>query len=200
MQAEVEEGVIAHRFAGAGWEVPRLLAAMRSASDFFFDSMGQVKLPAWSRGRAVLVGDAGYCPTPLTGLGTSLALVGAYMLAGELVAADGDHRIAFPRNERLMRPYVSRGQQLPPGGVAGYAPTSTLTIRLRALSMRSMNRWPMRRLLSAPFDKAGDIAFPASYRHWTRVQVWLEPESDGHCSTAAPLDSELLSRSTRSPS
>ncbi|HET6637001.1 MAG TPA: FAD-binding monooxygenase, partial [Streptomyces sp.] len=146
--------------AGAGWQVPRLLQAMRDASDFFFDSIGQVHMADWSRGRVVLLGDAGYCPTPLTGLGTSLALVGAYVLAGELAAAGGDHRVAFRRYGEVMRPYVTRAQQLPPGGAGGYAPCSALAIRMRALSMRAMHRWPMKNLLAAQFAKAEDITLP----------------------------------------
>ncbi|GAA2695232.1 FAD-dependent monooxygenase [Streptomyces lunalinharesii] len=155
-----QQDLVARRFAGVGWEAPRLLRAMRTTSDFFFDSMGQVRLDRWSRGRVALLGDAGYCATPLTGLGTSLALVGAYILAGELATAGGDHRIAFGRYDEAMRPYVSQAQQLPPGGVSGYAPSGTLGIRLRDFSMRSMTRWPMRKLLAAQFAKAGNIALP----------------------------------------
>ncbi|MFE0737015.1 FAD-dependent monooxygenase [Streptomyces sp. NPDC058855] len=92
-----QQRILAERFAGVGWETPRLLRAMRTAPDFFFDAMGQVRLDSWSRGRVALLGDAGHCATPLTGLGTSLALVGAYVLAGELGAARGDHRAAFAR-------------------------------------------------------------------------------------------------------
>ncbi|MFE2548166.1 FAD-dependent monooxygenase [Streptomyces sp. NPDC059355] len=152
--------LVARRFGHVGWEVPRLLRAMRTAPDFFFDSMGQVRLDHWSRGRVALLGDAGYCATPLTGLGTSLALVGAYVLAGEIGAAEGDHRAAFRRYDEVMRPYVSQAQQLPPGGASGYAPSGRLGIRLRDLSMRQMSRWPMRNLLAAQFAKAGDIALP----------------------------------------
>jgi 2-polyprenyl-6-methoxyphenol hydroxylase-like FAD-dependent oxidoreductase len=152
--------ILAARFAGAGWEVPRLLAAMRTAPDFFFDAVSQVRLSRWSGGRAVLVGDAGYCPTPLTGLGTSLALVGAYVLAGELGAADGDHHVAFERYEQIMRPYVTGGQQLPPGGVRAYAPDSAIAIGLRTASMRWMTRWPARNLLARQFAKAADIRLP----------------------------------------
>ncbi|MFI5666053.1 FAD-dependent monooxygenase [Streptomyces sp. NPDC051704] len=152
--------LVARRFGHVGWEVPRLLRAMRTAPDFFFDSMGQVRLDHWSRGRVALLGDAGYCATPLTGLGTSLALVGAYVLAGEIGAAQGDHRAAFRRYDEVMRPYVSQAQQLPPGGASGYAPSGRLGIRMRDLSMRQMSRWPMRNLLAAQFAKAGDIALP----------------------------------------
>ncbi|MFJ3221171.1 FAD-dependent monooxygenase [Kitasatospora sp. NPDC086801] len=155
-----QQRLLVERFTGAGWEVDRLLAGLRDADDFAFDSFGQIHLDHYSRGRVALLGDAGYSPSPLTGLGTSLALVGAYLLAGELAAAHGDHRTAFARYEERMRPYVTRAQELPPGGVNGYAPDSALMIRLRAASMRWMGRWPLRNLMAAQFAKAGDIALP----------------------------------------
>ncbi|HEY0716752.1 MAG TPA: hypothetical protein VGD68_03980 [Streptosporangiaceae bacterium] len=92
----------------------------------------------------------------LTGLGTSLALVGAYVLA----AAGGDHRTAFPRYEQVMRAYVTRAQQLPPGGVAGFAPRSPAAIRLRNVNLQLMGHWPLRLLLAGQFGKAGDIDLP----------------------------------------
>ena len=156
-----QQELLARRFAGAGWEVPRLLDAMRSATDFYFDSVGQVHLEEWSRGRVVLLGDAGYCPSPLTGMGTSLSLVGAYVLVGELVAAGGDHRIAFQRYQERLRAYVAQAQQLPPGGVSGFAPTSAFMIRLRAASMRWMTRWPLRTLVAGQFRKADAIKLPS---------------------------------------
>lgn len=154
-----QQDLLAERFAGGGWKVPWLVDAMRAAPDFSFDSVGQVHLDRWSNGRVVLLGDAAYCPTPLTGLGTSLALVGAYVLAGEL-ATSSDHRAAFTRYEEVLRPYVSTGQEMPPGGIVGYAPKSTVAIRLGALSMRSMTRWPMRSILQKQFAKAGGIDLP----------------------------------------
>lgn len=155
-----QRDLLARRFSGVGWQVPRLVAAMRTAPDFFFESMGQVRLPRWSSGRAVLVGDAGYCPSPLTGLGTSLALVGSYVLAGELGAAGGDHHVAFPRYEQIMRPYVERAQRLPPGGATGFAPMGRLAIRLGRASMRMMTRWPLRALMTREISKAAHIALP----------------------------------------
>ncbi|MFH8383922.1 FAD-dependent monooxygenase [Kitasatospora sp. NPDC018058] len=152
--------LLAERFAGAGWEVERLLAGMATAEDFAFDSYGQIHLDHYARGRVVLLGDAGYSPSPLTGLGTSLALVGGYLLAGELAAAAGDFAAAFARYEERMRPYVARAQELPPGGMNGYAPDTALMIRLRAASMRWMDRWPLRTIIAAQFAKAGDIALP----------------------------------------
>src|SRR5206468_1006497 len=73
-----QKAVVGERFARARWEVPRLVAAMHAAPDFLLDSMAQVRLPAWSRGRVVLLSDAAWCPTPLTELDTTLAVVGAY--------------------------------------------------------------------------------------------------------------------------
>jgi 2-polyprenyl-6-methoxyphenol hydroxylase-like FAD-dependent oxidoreductase len=137
-----------------------LVEAMGTAPDFAFTSVSQVRLPRWSQGRVVLVGDAAACPTPLTGLGTSVALVQAYVLAGELAAARGDHRVAFDRYEQVTRPYVATAQELPPGGVNGYAPNSALLIRLQAVSMRAMTHWPMKPLLERQFAKAGDIVLP----------------------------------------
>ena len=131
--------------------------------------MGKVQMDRWSRGRVALLGDAGYCPTPLTGLGTSLALVGAYILAGELAGAADDTtavpddaavQSAFQRYETLMRPYVEEGQELPPGGVDGYAPMSGLRIAVGWASMRWYQRWPMRPVMQRIFSKADAIGLP----------------------------------------
>ena len=153
-----QKELVAEQFTDTGWQVPRLVTAMRNATDFGFDSYARVHLPAWSRGRVVLLGDAAWSPTPLTGLGTSLALVGAYVLAGELAAADVP--TALRRYEELLRTYVTTAQELPPGGVNGFAPTSARQIRLRQASMRLMLRWPFKQLISAQFDKASDLELP----------------------------------------
>ncbi|AMM19980.1 FAD-binding monooxygenase [Frondihabitans sp. PAMC 28766] len=101
-------------FAGVGWEAPRVLAALDATQDAYTESIGQVHAPAWSRGRTALLGDAAWCASPVSGMGTSLSMVGAYVLAGEL-AAHVDHRDAFAGYERIMRPYVDQAQKLPPG-------------------------------------------------------------------------------------
>ncbi|MCX5386152.1 FAD-dependent monooxygenase [Streptomyces sp. NBC_00083] len=106
------KALLAERFAGAGWVTPRLLEHMESAPDFYFDSMSQVRLDHWSTGRIALVGDAGYCPSPRSGQGTSIALAGAYVLAGELGNSPDDHRAALARYERVTRDYVHRNQRL----------------------------------------------------------------------------------------
>ncbi|CAM3860140.1 FAD-dependent monooxygenase [Nocardiopsis rhodophaea] len=107
-----QKRVLAHRFATMDWETPRLLKAMWDADDFFFDSMAQIRMDTWSSGRTALVGDAAHCPSPQSGQGSSLALVGAYILADELGRAPDDHRTAFARYEERMRPFVELNQEL----------------------------------------------------------------------------------------
>ncbi|MEU7742583.1 FAD-dependent monooxygenase [Nonomuraea sp. NPDC049158] len=81
-----QQAVLTEQFTGTGWQSDRLLNDMRHAPDFYFDSVGQVHMDGWSRGRVALIGDAAYCPSSLSGMGSGLALVGAYVLAGELAA------------------------------------------------------------------------------------------------------------------
>jgi 2-polyprenyl-6-methoxyphenol hydroxylase-like FAD-dependent oxidoreductase len=99
-------------YEGIGWEVPRLLEMMPTASDWYFDMAAQIDMPRWSQGRVVLVGDAAYCASPMSGQGTSIALIGAYVLAGELAAASGAHLRAFAEFENVMRPFVEANQAL----------------------------------------------------------------------------------------
>ena len=103
--------LLADRFAGVGWHAAELISAAAQADDFYFDAFAQVRMETWSRGRVTLCGDAGYCASPLSGMGTSLALVGAYVLAGR--AGPGgrrvEHRARHHRAARyaeVMRPDV----------------------------------------------------------------------------------------------
>lgn len=107
-----QKALVVERFKDFGWETPRLLAFLEQASDFYFGELAQVRMPGWSRGRAALVGDAAYCPSPRSGQGTSLALVGAYVLAAELARHGSDHAAAFLRYEERMRPFVELNQAL----------------------------------------------------------------------------------------
>lgn len=101
------------------WKAPELLDAMDRASDFYLGSFAQVKMSPWSKGRVVLVGDAAYCPSPYTGQGTSLALVGACVLARELALSPDDHVAAFVRYEAKMRPFVETNQAIADLTIAG---------------------------------------------------------------------------------
>src|SRR5437764_819680 len=108
---ELQKQLLADVFASEAWEVPRLLEKMHTASDLYFDAVSQVRMETWSHGRAVLLGDAGYCPALLSGQGSTVAMLGAYILAGELNVALGDHQRAFQQYEQGFRPIVSRVQK-----------------------------------------------------------------------------------------
>ena len=106
-----QKQLIADHVTGFGWEVPGFIERMWKSDDFYFDAMAQIKMDAWSEGRVVLLGDAAHCAAPTSGQGTSLALIGAYVLALELGRTD-DHALAFARYERRMRPFVEANQAL----------------------------------------------------------------------------------------
>ncbi|TVS88527.1 FAD-binding protein [Mycobacterium helveticum] len=110
------------RMAGDGWVRPQLLQYMRTAPDFYFDEMSQIKMDHWAKGRVVLVGDAGYCCSPLSGQGTSVALLGAYILAGELAACGGDYDKGFGNYQKEFADYVKRNQWLVVDNIPGGAP------------------------------------------------------------------------------
>jgi 2-polyprenyl-6-methoxyphenol hydroxylase-like FAD-dependent oxidoreductase len=137
-----QQELLAAAFAGDGWEVPGLLAAMREAPDFYLDPVGQVRMDSWSSGRVALAGDAGYCPSPLSGQGSSLALVGSYVLASELSAADGDHRAAFAGYQQRMADFVVRNQQIAIGNAKRFIPTSRRQIWLQNQGIRVMPYMP----------------------------------------------------------
>lgn len=106
--APTQKRLFAEAFGGFRWEtMPRILEEMHKTDDFFFDSVDLIRLGRWSRGRVVLVGDAGH-PTPLTAWGVSLALVGAYVLAGELQGARGNYAAAFDAYERELKTFVEK--------------------------------------------------------------------------------------------
>lgn len=154
-----QKKILAETYAGQGWKVPELLAHLDAAPDFYFDAMVQIHMDTWSKGRVTLVGDAGYCASPLSGQGADLSLVGAYLLAGELAAAAGDHTVAFAAYEQQMRPMVDACQRFADGTGAWYAPASKAMIRFRNLNVRLLPYLPWRGLIGgAPQKVARTIA------------------------------------------
>jgi 2-polyprenyl-6-methoxyphenol hydroxylase-like FAD-dependent oxidoreductase len=137
-----QQRLLREAFQGTGWEVDRLLAAAEEADDFYFDSISQVELPRWSAGRVALLGDAAYCPSPASGQGTSLALVGAHVLARELAAAGGDHETAFAAYETAMRPYVEKNLAFGRKMVKDMVPGGRFAIALRNYGMRTLRFHP----------------------------------------------------------
>ena len=95
---------------------------------FYLDSITQLRMDSWSRGRVSLVGDAGYCPGPAVGGSTSLAVVGAYVLAGELAIAEGDYARAFAAYERAMSDYVHRSRAFAVGAAKRLVPGNQMGV------------------------------------------------------------------------
>ncbi|MBB5609333.1 MULTISPECIES: FAD-dependent monooxygenase [unclassified Janthinobacterium] len=105
-----QRGIIAGEFEGAGWRTAEMLREMDGASNFYFDKLCQIRMPSWSSGRVVLVGDAAYCASPASGKGGSLAIDGAAALADAMRSAAGDYALAFHRYEENFRPYIDEVQ------------------------------------------------------------------------------------------
>ena len=129
-------------FSDEGWEVPRLLAELDDAPDLYFDSISQIRMDTWSNGRVTLVGDAGYSPGAAVGGGTSLAVVGAYVLAGELSAAAGDVRRGLASYEREMRELVRRSRTIGPTSMRTLIPRTARQVWLTAQVLRFGPRLP----------------------------------------------------------
>ncbi|VUC26323.1 unnamed protein product [Clonostachys rosea] len=120
-----------------GWDSKRVLAEMRTTDDFYTTSVAQVKVDTWSKGRVVLLGDAAYCPSLLTGLGATTSLVGAYVLAGELARHGDNVDAALKSYEAVLRPYIEKSHQLPPLDLAIFRSKLGLNMSYFALALMS---------------------------------------------------------------
>ncbi len=132
---EEQKAFLLERFTGAGWESDRLLEDLTHSPDFYFDSIKQIHLDRWYRGRVVLLGDAAHCPSPMSGQGTTLAMVGAYVLALELSRHE---RLASALHayETRMRPYVKANQEIADTGIGCLAPRTRLGLTARNTLLR----------------------------------------------------------------
>jgi 2-polyprenyl-6-methoxyphenol hydroxylase-like FAD-dependent oxidoreductase len=136
-------------FRDSGWECPHILVALDRVDDLYFDVVSQIRLDRWSRGRTAVVGDAAACVSLLAGEGTGLAMTEAYVLAGELLCADGDYRRAFDAYEARLRRFVEGKQAAAQKLVPVFATQTQLGIWFRDLVMRTMNFRPLADLLLA---------------------------------------------------
>jgi 2-polyprenyl-6-methoxyphenol hydroxylase-like FAD-dependent oxidoreductase len=138
-----QKRILAQEFGGYGWKVPTLLEYLDAADDFYFDSITQITLDTWHRGRVGLVGDAGYCPGPAVGGGTSLAVVTAYVLAGELAAARSDLPSGLRNYENTIRHLVDLSRQIGPKAMNSIIPSSPLAVRLVPRATAALIRLPL---------------------------------------------------------
>ncbi|PRP84214.1 oxidoreductase [Planoprotostelium fungivorum] len=133
---------IARGFEDIEWDImPQLMDGMMISEDFYGAEVAQIKLNSWSRGRVALVGDAGYCPSSVSAMGTSCAITGAYFLAGEL-CRHGCYVTAFREYESSLRKYVGDAQKLMPSETALQNPqwmVGILLIRVFATIISYLN-------------------------------------------------------------
>ncbi len=127
---------VAEAFADVGWECPQILDAMASVEDLYFDRMSQIRMDRWTKGRIALIGDAAACVSLLAGEGAGLAMAEAYVLAGELRDAAGDHLLAFSRHQRLLRPFVEAKRAAAVRSASAFAPRTALGLGFRNLVSR----------------------------------------------------------------
>jgi 2-polyprenyl-6-methoxyphenol hydroxylase-like FAD-dependent oxidoreductase len=142
---EQQKGLLANAFAGSAWRVPELIAGLPRASTFYLDAISRTVMDHWTKGRVALLGDAAYGNT-LGGFGTGMAIVGAYVLAGELHRAGGDHEVAYAQYEAKFRRYAKSGQTVSGGTVLAPRTRPGIWARNRLFSVSFLFR-PMMKVL-----------------------------------------------------
>lgn len=157
-----QEAMLRAKLADKGWEVPAMLELMSSAKNFYFDSASQIRMPSWSTGRIVLVGDAGAAPSFLAGQGSALAMIEAFTLAAELAGTD-DYRQAFARYHERLAPLIRSKQKAAEGLGLAFAPKNRFQLFVRNTVLRMMS-----------LPKVADIAMGRSFHD--RVELPSFPE------------------------
>jgi 2-polyprenyl-6-methoxyphenol hydroxylase-like FAD-dependent oxidoreductase len=137
--AEDQRKVLLTTFGGMGWETDAILQALQRAESFYFDRVSQICLPRWSAGRVALMGDAAHCPSLLAGEGCALAIIDAYVLAGELKRAGGDWTAAFLNYESRLREFIDAKQRTARKTAGQFAPRTALGLLARNWATRAMN-------------------------------------------------------------
>ncbi|MCV7445161.1 FAD-binding domain [Mycobacterium paraense] len=150
---------LSHVFGDAGWECPEILRELDRAPEVYFDRVSQIVMDRWSQGRVALVGDAAAAVSLLAGEGTGLAMVEAYVLAGELSRAGADHREAFRRYERRLRPIVEARQRSARAFASMFAPKTSLGLWTRNQASKLLDiPWVAGRIVGREFRD--DIGLP----------------------------------------
>ncbi len=160
---QAQKALLRKRFGRSGWECPQILNALDAAKDLYFDRVSQIRMDTfpglWTRGRVTLIGDAASCVSLLAGQGSALAMIAAYVLAGELHRSKGDYALAFRRYEELFGPFVLKKQQAALRFAGYFAPKSRLSLFVRNQMMNLMRiPWIADRVVGR--DIADRIAIP----------------------------------------
>lgn len=128
---EAQRSVLRAQFGNLGWECPQILAAMESCPELYFDRVSQIRMNTWSKGRVGLIGDAAFCPSLLAGQGAALAMVAAYVLAGEFVRVNTSPEKALKRYEALLRDFMVEKQNAAAKFATSFAPKTRWGLFLR---------------------------------------------------------------------
>lgn len=144
-------------FEDVGWECDRLVGggALDAADDFYAHELAQIKMKQLVEGRVVLIGDAGYCPTPFTGMGTTASLIGAYVLAGELARHANDIEAGLKAYDEVMRAPIEECQALPPG-MAMALPSSSFGVWLVRTSLWALSTFKIDQIVNKMKGKKKD--------------------------------------------
>jgi 2-polyprenyl-6-methoxyphenol hydroxylase-like FAD-dependent oxidoreductase len=137
---EAQKALLRKRFGSSGWECPQILDALDDCDDLYFDRISQIRMDPqqglWTRGRVTLIGDAAFCVSLLAGQGSALAMIAAYILAGELHRSGGDYAGAFGRYQDLFGPFVLMKQKAALRLAGTFAPKSEFSMFLRNQIMK----------------------------------------------------------------
>ncbi|MFI6865900.1 FAD-dependent oxidoreductase [Nocardia sp. NPDC050406] len=155
-----QQQLIRDMLAEAGWIAPTVLAAMPEATDFYFDELDRVDMPSLSAGRVTLLGDSAFCGSPMTGMGTAMAIVGAYILAGEIAATPGDLEGALARYETAITPFLDQAKELPGGGLSMMLPTSQFGLKAAHTVGKLMTTRLFRPIMMKMVSKTDDYELP----------------------------------------
>ncbi|MFO1311917.1 MAG: FAD-binding domain [Burkholderiales bacterium] len=132
------KSILCEAFADSGWEWPQIERELARTSDLYFDTVSQVRMDRWTKGRTALVGDAAACVSLMAGEGTGLAIAEAYILAGELLACGDDFRAAFARYEQRLMPFLRRKQAAAAMFASSFAPKTSLGLAFRDMATSLM--------------------------------------------------------------
>ena len=175
--------VLTDVFSDVGWECPRILDAMTSVRDIYFDSVSQIRMDEWARGRTALVGDAAACVSLLAGEGTGLAMAEAYVLAGSLLDDGDDPAAAFARYQASLMPFLRRKQESAARFASAFLPRTALGLTFRNV---------VTRLLRIPL--VADTLVGRDLRDDFALLDYGFPTAKGRVDPAAPAPGRLASR------
>jgi 2-polyprenyl-6-methoxyphenol hydroxylase-like FAD-dependent oxidoreductase len=148
---DAQHRIIRDHLDGGGWHAPAILAAMAETGDFYFDELARIDMPTLNTGRVTLLGDAGYCGSPMTGMGTAMAIVGAYVLGGEIAATPDDLPGALARYEQKVTPFLDKAKQIPGGGISMLVSGNRFGTAVLRTANRVMCSWVMRPIIKKVF-------------------------------------------------